>query len=283
MLNKFCRLGVHDRKFSFEPNKQCNWLQEEGGAREKMRSNQRRGRPDTANGMLADMNNGTRNILLCSVLVLFLCVDKNAAKKVMAWEDTCPSVSQKYQRLFPAKTGTPAKPKLPPTQKQRRIAALHLLRAVLCDFILLVAANMSSSAARKRGRTSSSSTASKKRDTSAADDAEDVLVKCRELRDDLRDKKLAPVVEAVNVPKNIVEVAELSSTKVLEGIENVALQIAQQVLNKQGFSMDIPSRAASNQVYVKEWDRIVLGGKRSSRNFLNVKVRQMRSCVIVLV
>lgn len=134
-----------------------------------------------------------------------------------------------------------------------------------------------SAAARKRGRASSSSSpprSSRKRDTSAADDAEDVLVKCRELKESLRSKKLAPKPEATNIPKNIVEVEELSSTEVLEGMENVALQIASQVLNKQGFSMEIPSRAASNQVYVKEWDRIVLGEKRSSRNFLNVKVRK---------
>ena len=58
-------------------------------------------------------------------------------------------------------------------------------------------------------------------------------------------------------------------------MESVALRIAQQVVAKQGFSMDIPSRASSNQVYVKEWDRIVLGDKRSSRSFLNVKVRKI--------
>lgn len=134
----------------------------------------------------------------------------------------------------------------------------------------------SSSAARKRGRASAPAAGHKKRDTSAATDSEQVLVKCRELRDELRNKKLSAssetAEEATTIPKNIVEVAELSSHQVIQGIENVALEIAHQVLNKQGFSMDIPSRASSNQVYVKEWDRIVLGEKRSSRKFLNVKV-----------
>jgi meiotic recombination protein SPO11 len=133
----------------------------------------------------------------------------------------------------------------------------------------------SSSAARKRGRASAPAAGHKKRDTSAATDSEQVLVKCRELRDELRNKKLSASSEtaedATTIPKNIVEVAELSSHQVIQGIENVALEIAHQVLNKQGFSMDIPSRASSNQVYVKEWDRIVLGEKRSSRKFLNVK------------
>eukprot|EP00546_Thalassionema_frauenfeldii_P019570 CAMPEP_0178898522 /NCGR_PEP_ID=MMETSP0786-20121207/2380_1 /TAXON_ID=186022 /ORGANISM="Thalassionema frauenfeldii, Strain CCMP 1798" /LENGTH=147 /DNA_ID=CAMNT_0020569255 /DNA_START=229 /DNA_END=672 /DNA_ORIENTATION=- len=41
--------------------------------------------------------------------------------------------------------------------------------------------------------------------------------------------------------------------------------------NKSGFSLQIPSRAASNQIYVEEWDRIVLGPKTSTRSFINVK------------
>jgi len=70
---------------------------------------------------------------------------------------------------------------------------------------------------------------------------------------------------------DIVEVAEMSSTEVLEGIEAVAVKIMHQVLNKQGFTMEIPSRAASNQVYVPELDRIVLGNKRGTRSFLSVR------------
>ena len=40
--------------------------------------------------------------------------------------------------------------------------------------------------------------------------------------------------------QTIVEVVEMNSTEVMEGIENVAIKIAQQVLNKQGFQLDIP-------------------------------------------
>ncbi|KAL7505345.1 hypothetical protein ACHAXN_002851 [Cyclotella atomus] len=71
--------------------------------------------------------------------------------------------------------------------------------------------------------------------------------------------------------KTIVEVAEMNSTQVVEGIENVAVKIARQVLAKQGFQLEIPSRAASNQIYVPELDRIVLGDKTGTRSFLNVK------------
>lgn len=40
----------------------------------------------------------------------------------------------------------------------------------------------------------------------------------------------------------------------------------------KGFQLEIPSRAASNQIYVPELDRIVLGSKTGTRSFLNVKV-----------
>lgn len=131
-----------------------------------------------------------------------------------------------------------------------------------------------------------------------------VLFKCRELRDELRNKKQStqkrkrkdpppssiltlghsleeegskkhpstPVVTSpVPSSTEIVEVADLGADKVLDVMESIAVRIANQVLSKKGLSMDIPSRAASNQVYVKEWDRIVLGNKRSTRSFLNVK------------
>jgi hypothetical protein len=82
------------------------------------------------------------------------------------------------------------------------------------------------------------------------------------------------------VPADIVEVDELSTTEVLEGIEGIALRITQQVLARKGFSMEVPSRAGANQIYVREWDRIVLGGKRTTRSFMNV--RESRKSAVTL-
>ncbi len=121
-----------------------------------------------------------------------------------------------------------------------------------------------------------------------ASDADLVLSKCRELKRTLRNKANQDVVPGIksdgsqtdNIPSDIVEVDELSATEVLEGIEGVALRITQQVLSKKGFSMEIPSRSASNQIYIKEWDRIVLGAKRTDRNFMNV--RESRKSAITL-
>eukprot|EP00804_Cyclotella_cryptica_P030226 CCRYP_017100-RC/>CCRYP_017100-RC protein AED:0.03 eAED:0.03 QI:382/1/1/1/1/1/6/5614/478 len=162
----------------------------------------------------------------------------------------------------------------------------------------------------------------KRRQVNLADDADQVLTKCRELRDALRRKSSslptgessdddddeawnldtksdgedekdenkktggaktkrirlselkrasASTAELDGKKSTIVEVAEMNSTQVVEGIENVAVKIARQVLAKQGFQLEIPSRAASNQIYVPELDRIVLGDKTGTRSFLNVK------------
>lgn len=129
----------------------------------------------------------------------------------------------------------------------------------------------------KRSRAVEGEASSRKRvQVEKADDLDVVLHKCRQLKAALREKGETdgpgkPLPESVK-SEDIVEVAELSATEVLEGIEGVALNIAKQVLSKQGFTLDVPSRSATNQIYVKEWDRIVLGGKRSTRSFMNVRV-----------
>ena len=146
---------------------------------------------------------------------------------------------------------------------------------------------------------------SKRRIVKIADDADEVLLKCRQLRDELRKKQMkqdAPSSDDDNDDddewgmdddysskkkkssdigslksddttkkssgdtksttktqqlslaelnrkkgaskddgkQTIVEVVEMNSTEVMEGIENVAVKIAHQVLAKQGFQLDIP-------------------------------------------
>ena len=121
----------------------------------------------------------------------------------------------------------------------------------------------------------------KKKVVKIAKDVDKVLGPCRSLKDDMRRSKLQDPFSSENVMASsllpadqaIVEVAEMDASQVLDGMEQVAVRIATQVLAKQGFTLNIPSRAASNQIYVPELDRIVLGGKRGTRSFLNVKVR----------
>jgi Type IIB DNA topoisomerase len=104
-------------------------------------------------------------------------------------------------------------------------------------------------------------------------DEDDVKAKMLSIIDPATNKINSSKATPDTIPSinNIIEVSELKAKEVLEGMETLALRIANQVLTKQGFSMVVPSRAASNQIYIAEWDRIVLGNKCSSRNFLHVK------------
>lgn len=113
------------------------------------------------------------------------------------------------------------------------------------------------------------------RRSAAASDEDEEEVKNDEDEDKDEDQKptaaAAPEAAVSDGARSIVEVADLSADRVLDIMESIAVRIANQVMSKMGLSMDIPSRAASNQIYIKEWDRIVLGGKRSTRSILNVK------------
>lgn len=66
------------------------------------------------------------------------------------------------------------------------------------------------------------------------------------------------------------EVADLSLSSVQTEIETVIVQIARSILAGDGFSFSVPSRAASNQLYVPELDRIVLKDKSTLRPFASV-------------
>lgn len=66
------------------------------------------------------------------------------------------------------------------------------------------------------------------------------------------------------------EVADLSLSSVQTAIETVIVQIARSILAGDGFSFSVPSRAASNQLYVPELDRIVLKDKSTLRPFASV-------------
>merc|ERR1712238_157655 len=101
-----------------------------------------------------------------------------------------------------------------------------------------------SSLASISGSISASGKKNRKRElVKLAADADTVLAKCRALKEKLRRKKENAATASIytgsgddgntndnNISKDIVEVDELSTTEVLEGIEGVALQITRQVL-----------------------------------------------------
>ncbi|KAL3586054.1 hypothetical protein D5086_012921 [Populus alba] len=74
------------------------------------------------------------------------------------------------------------------------------------------------------------------------------------------------------------EVTDLSLTSVQSEIEALTISIVQSILSGKGFSFNVPSRAATNQLYVPELDRIVLKDKNTLRPFANIS--SVRKCTI---
>ncbi|KAL6225302.1 hypothetical protein ACLB2K_004152 [Fragaria x ananassa] len=66
------------------------------------------------------------------------------------------------------------------------------------------------------------------------------------------------------------EVRELPISSVQSEIESLMLKVLHSILDGHGFAFDVPSRAAANQLYVPELDRIVLKDKSSLRPYANV-------------
>ncbi|XP_071709983.1 DNA topoisomerase 6 subunit A [Rutidosis leptorrhynchoides] len=66
------------------------------------------------------------------------------------------------------------------------------------------------------------------------------------------------------------EVTDLPLSSVQHRIQTLACSLAKSILAGNGFSFSVPSRAATNQLYVPELDRIVLKDKTSVRPYANV-------------
>ncbi|GMI38491.1 hypothetical protein TrCOL_g8178 [Triparma columacea] len=110
-----------------------------------------------------------------------------------------------------------------------------------------------------------------------AEDATEVLAKVRELR-----KKTAAIIEKEAKkeesaddygdfdPSSMLKVEDLDTGAVAEKIESIAQRIAKDVMEGRGYTFTVPSRASSNQHYVKSLDRIVLGGNKGTRTFSSV-------------
>ena len=79
-------------------------------------------------------------------------------------------------------------------------------------------------------------------------------------------KRTLEEVGVVGVSK---EVKNMSSEDVTAEIELICLRAVSSIMRGDGFSFLMPSRVASNQMYVKELDRVVLKDKTLERIFAN--------------
>lgn len=76
-----------------------------------------------------------------------------------------------------------------------------------------------------------------------------------------------PSLSDLSLPFPCREVSDLPPSSVEHAIESTILRAASSILSGAGFSFSVPARAASNQLYVPELDRIVLKDKSSARSF----------------
>ena len=96
----------------------------------------------------------------------------------------------------------------------------------------------------------------------------DVLKPVNDLRSAMQSTD-ETVAAARDLVEGITEVEDLPCEEVSKKIEDVIVSIVAQILSGNSFELTMPNRASSNQVYIEELDRIVLGDKVSKRQFLN--------------
>eukprot|EP00126_Sphaerothecum_destruens_P008271 Sdes_comp20155_c0_seq1m13295 len=99
----------------------------------------------------------------------------------------------------------------------------------------------------------------------------EVMEKVRQLRKFFNHPEKKPKVtfESLSLENACKEVVEMHENDVAKKIEELILQIAKSILQDKGFSFTLPSRSNSNQLYISELDRIVLGNAVSVRDFSN--------------
>jgi len=83
-------------------------------------------------------------------------------------------------------------------------------------------------------------------------------------------KSLADHDPSAEPTSSYIVVADQDSSSVTSRINRLVLAAARSILSGRGFSFAVPSRAASNQVYLPDLDRIVLVRRESARPFANV-------------
>lgn len=100
--------------------------------------------------------------------------------------------------------------------------------------------------------------------------ANDVMRPVLALRDAMRKQgKTATTLSDINIQGVLKEVLELGGIFVRRRIESALADVARSILDGRGFRYVVPTRSASNQLYVEELDRIVLKDKTSVRTFAN--------------
>lgn len=98
-------------------------------------------------------------------------------------------------------------------------------------------------------------------------DVNKTLMFIRQLKNDMNAKSTR--ILNLTLLEGIKEVKDLPPEEVASRIEDLVVEIVQQIMSNNSFELTVPSRQSTNQKYIEEIDRIVLGDKVSKRQFLN--------------
>ncbi|KAL0207349.1 hypothetical protein P9112_011977 [Eukaryota sp. TZLM1-RC] len=113
----------------------------------------------------------------------------------------------------------------------------------------------------------------RKASSSVPEDVDDILVHVDVLsRKEKANKRKRLSLDDISTELDLKEVQILGASQVSQSIEQQMLRIAHTILEGEGVSFTLPSRASSNQHYVEELERIVLGGKETTRSFASVSM-----------
>mmetsp|Transcript_7513 Transcript_7513/g.22212 ORF Transcript_7513/g.22212 Transcript_7513/m.22212 type:complete len:417 (-) Transcript_7513:1719-2969(-) len=97
---------------------------------------------------------------------------------------------------------------------------------------------------------------------------DEILKEVKRLAKQLKDQpEVSRTLHELGLLDSCREVVEKDANGVLDEIESAIFQAAVTILNGQGFSYSVPSRAKGNQLYVPELDRIVLKDSAAQRPF----------------
>jgi meiotic recombination protein SPO11 len=69
--------------------------------------------------------------------------------------------------------------------------------------------------------------------------------------------------------EGVTEVEDLNTEQVSGRIEDLVVSVVSQIMSTGSFELNVPNRSSSNQLYIEDLDRTVLGDKMSKRAFLN--------------
>ena len=120
----------------------------------------------------------------------------------------------------------------------------------------------------KRARDVTATNLAKKLNKTQMYEVDSVLQKLRNLRNNPK-KTSTKESEKISLPEDVLEVEDLQSEEVCNRIAELAASIVNQIMSSNSFEYVVPSRSSTNQKYIENVDRIVLGDKVSKRQFLN--------------